>query len=62
MFEHPRTHPMNTSPEFLSDNNYYIFLKHNCNTIAREEWDLISDDEICKKLNTKPCQTYSKMI
>lgn len=32
--------------EFFSDNNYYIFLKHNCTTIAREGWNLIFDDDL----------------
>ena len=36
--------------EFFSDNNYYIFLSHNCTTIAREGWNLIFDDNLTSEL------------
>ena len=32
--------------EFFSENNYYIFLRHNCTTVARKGWNLIFDDDL----------------
>jgi hypothetical protein len=36
--------------DFSSDNNYYIFLEHNCTTIAREGWSLMFDDDLTSEL------------
>lgn len=32
--------------DYMEDNNYYIFLRHNCTTIATEAWNRIFDDNL----------------
>ena len=32
--------------KFCSNNNYYVFLNHNCSTVARKGWNKIFDDNL----------------